>query len=799
MVSKTNMTKFEQKVVSYANWVINYRWVAIIATLVVVAIAGSGARFIQFDNDYRMFFGEDNPQLLAFDKLQDIYTKNDNVLIVLEPKDGDVFTNETLAAVEELTEKAWLIPFALRVDALTNFQHTYANEDELIVEDLVSGALTMTQEELERARQIALNETRLLNVIIPPNTSVTGVNITVQFPGKDIAETFMVADYVRNLARELEASYPNIKTHITGVVMLNHAFGEASKNDMSSIIPLMFLVILVVMAFLLRSVSGTFSTLLVIIFSIATAMGLMGWLGIKLTGPSSSAPTMIMTLAVADSIHLLISIIGGMRSGMAKHEAIVESLRINMLPVFLTSLTTSIGFLSMNFSDVPPFHDLGNITTMGVIAAFIYSVFFLPAIISLLPMRVKQKAKDGSSSFMERFAEFVIIRKKGLLWGSALFVIIIGSFVPRNELNDQFVNYFDKSMVFRQDTDFVMENLSGIYTIEHSLGAGESGGISNPEYLNKLEEFAQWYLDQPGVIHVRRLSETFKQLNKNMHGDDPAYYTIPVHRDLAAQYLLLYELSLPYGLDLNNSLNVDKSSTRFTVILDNISSREIRALGASAQQWLRDNAPEYMYSEATGPMMMFAFISKKNINSMLVGTTLAIFAIALVLIFAMRSIKYGTISLIPNLVPAILGFGVWGIFVGQIGLGLSIVTGMTLGIVVDDTVHFMSKYLRAKREKGLNSEDAVRYAFTTVGTALFVTTVILVAGFGILSQSSFDLNSGMGKLTVITTTFALIADFLLLPTVLMRVESAREANVGTRKDKDADEGLVPGEAAGQTA
>ncbi|MCH8299500.1 MAG: hypothetical protein IIC39_03035 [Candidatus Marinimicrobia bacterium] len=130
MVSKNNMTKFEQKVVSYADWVIKRRWVAIITTLIVVAIAGSGARFIQFDNDYQIFFGEDNPQLLAFDKLQDVYTKNDNVLIVLKPKDGDVFTNETLAAVEELTEKAWLIPFALRVDGLSNFQHTYANEDE---------------------------------------------------------------------------------------------------------------------------------------------------------------------------------------------------------------------------------------------------------------------------------------------------------------------------------------------------------------------------------------------------------------------------------------------------------------------------------------------------------------------------------------------------------------------------------------------------------------------------------------------------------------------------------------------
>jgi len=241
MVSKHNMTKLEQKVVSYAHWVIKYRWIAIIATLIVVGIAGSGARFIQFDNDYRVFFGEENPQLLAFDALQDTYTKNDNVLIVLEPKDGDVFTNETLAAVEELTEKAWLIPFALRVDGLSNFQHTYANGDELIVEDLVSGAIAMTKEDLERARQIALSESRLVDVIIPPNTNVTGVNVTLQLPGKDIAETFIVADYVKELALEIESAYPNIKSHLTGVVMLNHAFGQASQDDMSSIVPLMFL------------------------------------------------------------------------------------------------------------------------------------------------------------------------------------------------------------------------------------------------------------------------------------------------------------------------------------------------------------------------------------------------------------------------------------------------------------------------------------------------------------------------------------------------------------------------------
>jgi len=789
MSDTTKINKFDQKVVAYSKFVIRWRWLIIPLVIAFVAIAGSGVRFIQFDNDYRTFFGEDNPQLIAFEALQDIYTKNDNVLIVLEPKDGDVFTNQTLAAVEELTEKAWLIPYAIRVDGLSNFQYTYANDDDLIVEDLFTDALNMSESELERARTIAINETRLLDVIIPFDTKVVGVNVTFQFPGKDVAETFIVVDHIRELMKELEASYPDIKTHLTGVVMLNHAFGEASQNDMSTLVPLMFLTILVVMAFLLRSVSGTISTLLVIMFSIITAMGFMGWLRIGLTGPSSSAPTMIMTLAVADSIHVLIMILREMRAGSSKWDAITESLRVNMMPVFLTSLTTSIGFLSMNFSDVPPFHDLGNITTIGVVFAFIYSVLFLPAIIAVLPLRVKQQAKGGKLAFMERLADFVIIKKTGFLWGSIAVVIALALFIPKNELNDSFVEYFDESLVFRQDTDFVVDNLTGIYTVEHSLGAGESGGISNPEYLKKLEEFAEWYLAQPGVVHVYRLSETFKQLNKSMHGDRQEYYRIPESRNLAAQYLLLYELSLPYGLDLNNSLNVDKSATRFTVILDDVSAIEIRSIAARSEKWLEDNAPDYMYSPGSGPMIMFAHISQRNINSMLLGTTLAIFAISIVLIVAMRSVKHGLLSLVPNLVPAIMGFGVWGIFVGQIGMALAVVTGMTLGIVVDDTVHFMSKYLRARREKNLSSEDAVRYAFTTVGTALFVTTVILVAGFGILAQSAFDFNSAMGKLTMITISFALIADFLLLPTLLMKMEKSEETDTTTENISQIDDGL----------
>jgi hypothetical protein len=260
-----------------------------------------------------------------------------------------------------------------------------------------------------------------------------------------------------------------------------------------------------------------------------------------------------------------------------------------------------------------------------------------------------------------------------------------------------------------------------------------------------------------------------KRLNKNMHGDDPAFYRVPEGRELAAQYLLLYEMSLPYGLDLNNQINVDKSATRLNVSLETLSVNEVLAFTDRAEKWLKDNTTG-LKAEAGGPSVMFSHIGRRNIRSMLIGTSVALVLISLILVLALRSLRMGLVSLVPNLVPAAMAFGVWGMLVGEVGLSLSVVMGMTLGIVVDDTVHFLSKYLRARRENGLSSSDSVRYAFRTVGTALWVTSLVLMAGFLILTLSAFKPNSGMGLMTSITIGLALIADFLFLPPLLMKIE-----------------------------
>ncbi len=762
----------DEMTAAYARWVIRRRWAIIAVSLVVAVISAYGVQNIGFSTNYRVFFSDDNPYLQAFEELQNVYTRDDNISFVIKPAEGDIFTPELLTAIRDFTQEAWKLPFTTRVDSLTNFQNSFAEGDDLTVEDLVPDGRSLDSKAVAYIRAVALSEPLLVDGLISPDGTTTSVNAQLSLPQKRSDEVVIAMKEARALADRFRAEHPDVRVAITGLVALNNAFMEASMNDMATLIPIMYGVLLLVMVLLLRSFAGTFATLTVIGFSAATAMGLAGWAGIQLTPPSAVAPTVILTLAIADSIHLLVTMLKEMRAGASKHDAIVESLRINFHPVFLTSLTTVIGFLSLNFSDSPPFNDLGNITATGVAAAWFFSIVFLPALIAVLPMRVKQRAESGRS-VMNRLADFVIARRIALIWGTAAVVIGLGAMVPRIELNDQFVQYFDESIPFRADTDFAMENLSGIYQVNWSLDSGREGGISEPDYLNRVANFGAWLKEQPGVVHVATTTDMYTRLNRNMHGDDPAWYRLPEDRELAAQYLLLYEMSLPYGLDLNNRINIDKSATRLIATTENFTTNELRRLEAAAKGWLAENMPTAS-GDATGPVVMFAYITKRNAESMFLGTGFAFALISVTLILALRNFRLGLLSLIPNAVPALMAFGLWSILVGQVDVASSIVAATSLGIIVDATVHFLSKYSRARRQRGDDAQASIRYAFATVGTALWVSSAILVAGFAVLGLSTFRLNSSMGLLTAIAIGMALLVDFLLLPALLLTLDRAKK-------------------------
>ncbi|WP_438863266.1 efflux RND transporter permease subunit [Neptunicella sp.] len=745
-------------------------WLVILLVIISVLVAGFGAKNLYFRGDYKVFFGQNNPELAEFENMQQTFNKNDNIGILIAPQDGKVFTQQHLELLWHLTEDAWQIPYSSRVDSITNYQHTQAEEDDLLVEPLLLDPEDLNDEKIAQIKQVALHEPLLLKKLVSAAGHVALVNVSVQLPDKhdQTAEVAEIVSFTRDLVKRYQQQYPDVQYHLIGIVMMNNGFYEESQKDAATLVPAMFLAIILMLAILLRSLSATFSTVLVIVISNIATLGIAGWMGYYLSTATINAPIIVMTLAVADCVHIASSMLFAMRQGETKEQAIVHSLQLNMKPVFITSATTAIGFLTFNFSDVPPLQDLGNIVAIGVLFAWLFSITIFPALLRILPVKVTPFSEDHNGA-MEKLANWVIHHKKTLLPATSLFIVLGSALVPLNSINDVAIEYFDTSLTFRQDSDFMQDNLSGFTTIDIALNTGHASGVNDPQFLSQVERLSDWLRSQPEVDHLFTLTDTFKRLNKNMHGDDPEWYTLPEEQDLSAQYLLMYEMSLPYGLDLNNQLNIDKSALRLTLTVQSMGSHELVELENRIRNWMNQNSPDIAVSVASVPLM-FGHIGERNMSSMILGTTVAVILISGLLMLALKDVRLGLISLIPNLAPAGIGFGLWALYNGNINLALSVVTSMCLGIVVDDTVHFLSKYQYA-RKQGKDPEAAVRYAFSSVGRALWITTFVLFVGFMILSLSAFTLNSYLGLLTAVIILIALAVDFLFLPLFLMLLDT----------------------------
>ncbi|ASM97444.1 MMPL family transporter [Vibrio vulnificus] len=750
-------------------------WTLIISLMAIVATA-MGAKNLYFRGDYNIFFDGSNAQLQAFDEIQTTFAKTDNIALVLAPKSGDVFDQRTLTQIQEMTEQAWQVPYSSRVDSLANYQHTEAVDDDLLVEDLLYQSYPLTAERIAKVRAVAMSEPLLVNALVSEKGDVAVINITMQMPGVDeTAEVNEVVAYVEQMLSHYRAEYPDVTIYKAGIIAMNHSFAMAAQNDSATLVPTMLLVILLFLTLMLRSFLSVLATLVVIIGAIVATLGIVGWAGMFLHVASVNVPTLIMTLAVADCVHVIASMRHFMRQGMPKSPAIHRSVTLNFVPIIITSVTTAIGFLMMNMSDSPVLRDFGNLSALGVMIACVLSVSLLPALLNLLPVRFSAKQAAKSSDIMDKLADLVVHRRNVLLPLSIVVIAGSAALIPYNKVNDESVKYFDTSSEFRQAADFMEQRIGGMTTMSIAIKTHQSQGIASPEFLEVLGEFTSWLREQPETDHVASLSDIYKRLNKNMHGDDSAYYALPAERELAAQYLLLYEMSLPFGLDLNNQVNVDKSSVKLQLTVKNLGSVELVALEERIYQWFASNAPRYQVV-ASSPSLMFAHIGETNMASMLSTLPITLILISALMIFALRSWRLGVISLVPNIAPAVIGFGLWALISGEINLGLSVVVTLTLGIVVDDAVHFLAKYQHARKE-GQNAEQAVRYAFHTVGRALWITTVVLVAGFSVLAMSQFRLNSDMGQLSAIVIFVALVIDFVLLPSLLMRFDTAEYAQL----------------------
>lgn len=755
---------------SFSQLMIRHSWIVIFVSFAIVLSLAYGTRHLTLNADSRAFFSADNPQLLELQAFEDTYTKDDYLMFVLAPADADVFTPRVLDAVHELTEASWHIPYSSRVSSVTNFLHLESVDDELTLFPLVRASGTLSAVDIERTRSFSLRSPQLSGRLLDKDGTVTAVVVGLPSrPGGDIQGTLRVAAEARKMAGDLEQRYPDIKVYVTGNVMFEAAFFDVPLADLATLGPLMCVLFLLIVGLGLRTLWGTVGTLLVIVMSGAAVVGAAGWSGAVLATSSLSVVLVIFTVSVAYCVHTISTKQLARQDGATRDQSIHATLSINLSPMAITAVTTAIGFSCLNFSDAPPFRSFGSMSAAGVVIAFVLSVTFLPAFLSVTPDRVRP-GQARSRLIMEALAELLINHRSPILWGTGVLVAVSVVGIGLIRLDDNLARYFGERTSVRSHAAFVEEHhLIGLNYISYSFGSGAEGGITEPEYLSSLDRLAEWYRNQPGVSHVDSFSNVMKTLNQGMNGGDPEAFQVPRDPELAAQFLLLYELSLPQGFDLNNQVNIDRSSTRFTVSVNEGSSVELRQLAQRADAWMTENTPR-LRAPPTGLPIAMAHLSDHNVRAMLLGNLVVLVGISAILILVFGSLKFGLISLVPNILPTFVAFGLWGHVVGEVGLAITVVMALTLGIVVDDTVHFLSKYIRARRRHRLHAPMACLFAFGTVGPALWITSLALLVGFGVLGLSSFKVNAHLGLLSAGTIAIALILDFVVLPPLLMRLD-----------------------------
>ena len=766
-----------------ARWIAYRPWLSFAIGSMLMLGLSAGLSNLRMETDYQIFFAPESKEVKRFNHFQSNFGREDTLYFSLTAPAGEtLFKEERLRVIGLFSDEAKNLPYVRKVASIANFPLVDANDIDISISPPYY--VNEKQEGIEQIYPIAEMQQRILKEpsakykLLSEDGASTGVLVMLSLPQDTrSASAKEVHDSAKQLIEKYKEAFPELSYRMTGSIALDGAFGEANAFDLSVLFPAAITLIVLVSALIFKSIILYISLSIVVTAATLACLGFSGWTNIPLSSVSITSPVIVVIIAIAELMHFVVAWqqkLGGENAD--KKENVASAIEKVIIPAFLTSVTTIAGFMTLTFSATPPFQHLGLIASFGVVMAFIFT-FSLGC-----PLFTLVTAKSSSGNKLNRLAGFVAklaVGSKGVKIStglSALMLIIVAG-ISLNKIDDNYVHYFGKSFEFRQHSDFIDHHLTGIYSLEYSI-ASRGLDVYDKDYLQALKDFSEWALKQQGVRSVDTLEDVIAQVHRAFNNGDDKYRFAPEDNDLTTQYGVLYEMSVPKDFDFSNRVSANGKESRVTVYLSNLSISQIASLEKRANKYLQDHvyfsegsALERRY-EATGTSIIFSHIGLNNIHDML-GGTVALFLMASLLMWMIfRSPVVTTLASLANIVPALVTLGIWGILVGRIGMGSAAVVTVTLGLVIDDTIHLGYRYLNL-RKAGQSAEEAIRNAIIGVGPAIIFTTCVLVFGFSIVALSAFEINAAIGKMIAVTVVIALVFDLLILPSVLIKFDQRK--------------------------
>jgi len=750
----------------YINFIDKFKYLIIINITIIVALLSLSLKNIAFEGSYKIWFDKDSKIIKDYEAFRSRFSGDDTFIVSFKDDNG-IFTEKAVNTILRLTKEFQKIEGVRKVDSLSNYQYISSEDDDIIVEDFL-----YADENLNHKRELALKDKLILNQLISKDTKTTMIALSLNANiGSNEAVNIAVFNKLQSLLKE-ETKRSGYKFYITGIPAVTASLVTISQSDAMVLMPLAVVVVVLFLFLIFRSVLGVLIPSIVIVFTFLIVLSIQILLGHKLNNFTVNIPSFITAIAIADAMHLYLAWIYYKLKGKNTKEALIDAFHSNIIPMALTSFTTAVGFATLSLSAIEPISTLGIAITSGAVLAFVLTITVVPAILLTLsddykvtPVKIINLAHvKGYGAFIKHNDEKIV-----LTFFVLIALVSLGLFKLKVDSNS--IKYFTKDTVVRSGADFVEKNLTGSMRYEIILDSQKKEGVKDPKFLQSVVVFEDALKKHfNNVRFTTSLKDIVIRMQKVLNPD--ANSSLPQNKNLVAQYLLLYSMSLPQGMELNDKMDTQERYLRLTINTNIVDTSKDLAM----IQWIKNyfKAKKPYSADVQGQTAIFAYMQSSVTDTLIVSISMTLLIVTLSMLLIFKNLKMLWLFLIPNIAPIIIVGGVMGLLGISVDIGIAISAAVILGIAVDDTIHFFSKYYESIKVRSF--EQSIDYIISHSGNAMILTTMILSITFALFGISSFVPNVNFAIVTVSALNIALLFDLVLLPALLSLLSKEQKMN-----------------------
>jgi predicted RND superfamily exporter protein len=717
--------------------------------------------FVQTVDNVDYFTIEDDPDVAFYKTIKDTF--GDDEFFVIAFSSPELFTPPLLRMIATITKELEAIPEVGEVQSIANVDYIHGSEEYFEVRPFLEH-IPDDKAGSDLLRRQALDNPLYVGNLVSADGNTTAM---VVFPKAHGAEDGSFRKRLLEQTKAVLHKHRDVvdQFHLAGWTMTNFSLSQFMKSDVATFIPLTYLFITVTIWLTFRNLRLTLLALANISICTGATMGLFPLLGITLNNVTTVVPPLVMALALTDTVHIFSHLDKSLLAqSQSPAVALQTVLKRVLIPSFLTSLTTAVGFISLVLSDIPPIKEFGYVASIGMVFEFIFSFMLLPPLLLLCnPAKIfiHDSNGQGFNAFLSGLSNFVHSFPRRITAVTALLLLGALWAASTIKVETNLLEYFKPSSELRQELEYVESRLSGVGTVDISLKAQERDAFRDPKNLAVVERVQSLAETLTGVDRTISFVDFLKDMNMSFHDENQDFYIIPDSRELVSQYLLLYDSG-----DMDDFITTEYDHARILIRISEHNSAGQDRIITALRSFIDQNENNGLQIRVTGRAVQDVNTIDALVQGQVQSLALAAAVISLIMILAMRSLAIGFLSLVPNMVPIVLNFGIMGAFGIPLNTSTALISVIGLGIAVDDTIHFLTEY-RLRRAENLSISQTLRRVILDKGMGISSSTVILFFGFSVLMFSNFVPTMSFGFLSAVIMITAWLGDMIVLPAVML--------------------------------